>query len=182
VSIRQTLQRLRRDDGGQSPWIVMAGVTIFVMMGTGLAIGLTGALTTQASIKHNAALDLANTDAALTFARSGFDNVAAAEGKQDVNVRVGAHTVSVIRVVEVNGTARTARVTYSAPTWDTGAGEYGQAVDCETKTRRCVVATEFVNGATPPVAPPAPPAATEPPATPAETPTAETPTPAPAAG
>lgn len=178
MSIRQTLQRLRRDDSGQSPWIVMAGVTIFVMMGTGLAIGLTGALTVQSSIKHDAALELANTDAALTFARSGFDAVAAAEGTQDVSIRVGEHTVEARRVVEVNDTARTARVTYFAATWVSGSGGYGQAADCEENARRCVVATEFVNGATPPVTPPATPVAAEPAATPSATPTTGTPTPA----
>lgn len=149
----QRLRALLDDQGGQSPWTVMAGLVVFVIVSVGVAAGMTGGLVTTAALKQDAAVERVAGDVTARLAMPGYDSlreIVAREGAtREVALTVGARSVPAIRTIELKTATRTARVTITAPKYDTVIGDYGTTGDCVTKVRKCIVATEFVNGTYP---------------------------------
>jgi hypothetical protein len=127
----------------------MAGVAVFVIVGTGLAAGLSGGLVASTSVKLNASLDQAANVAANRAAMTGYDALAALPSTAEVELRVGERELTALREVELRPETRTARVTITAGAYTSGNSDFVPYAECGPDTVRCIVATELVSGAGP---------------------------------
>lgn len=130
------------DDRGESPWLLVAAVAVFLIVGAGLASGLGNGLLATSVTEVNVALDNALSTTAKQAAAQGYDALAALPAQATVTLRLGDKSVDVLRSVTLNSPTRTARVTFTT-------GKYGTRgfVPADACAPACAVATELVSGA-----------------------------------
>lgn len=140
-----SIRRILNDEKGNSPYVVIAGVIVFLAVGVGLATALSLGLTTSATLKVNAGLaDAASTNVQL-LAVQGYDVVAALPASAPVELTIGEATTDAIRAVEVNATSRTARITLAVGRYRDGG--FASSDLCAEDPEKCVIVTELVTGA-----------------------------------
>lgn len=140
-----TLRSFLRDERGQSPYIIVASLMMFVLVSAGITAGLIGSAQVTASIQFTAQAQDATTAAVHDAARLGFDSVAALPATAEFTVTAGEHTARGIRTVQVNPDTRTARVTAYTGAF-TGSG-FADPDECDTVPDGCSIATVMVTGA-----------------------------------
>lgn len=136
---------LRRDDRGQSPYVLVASIMVFVIVSVGVAAGLIASLQASTATQVAAQLEETASTAVRTPIRQGYNAVLALPAEEQIPFTVGVFEGTALRTVEVNTTARTARVTVTAPKF-TGS-EFRDPAVCEHAPDTCITVSEMVSGA-----------------------------------
>ena len=136
-------RKLRRDERGNSPLLVMAGAAIFAIVSVGLAAGLTSGLLSSAAFGNNTSLEEAAAAEVRAQAMKGYTAVATLPASQEITLTVnGSTTVRALRQVQHDGYFRTARVTITAG--KSNGIEFAAYSTCATSPQSCVIATQFI--------------------------------------
>jgi len=137
------IRKLRRDERGNAPALVVAGAAVFALVSAGIASGLVTGLITSSMFEKNAAIEDALDHALYTDTARGYSYLATLPTTAEVELRPDAHTVlDAHRRVEKDPFSRTIRVTYTV---GKAAGhDFIDWEDCTPGDSACLVATELV--------------------------------------
>ncbi len=148
----KNLRKLWKDERGQSPWLVMASVALYSLIGatvaTSLAVGITSANTTA----HNAAVKRVLSEKVQQAAALGYYAYESIPvGKLTGTGPIDPATPTAVADIDVDGrtvpvswtihrTDLAVQITYVAGT--AGGGGQKTAEDCAEDPAQCIISTE----------------------------------------
>ena len=136
---------LLRDDSGQTPYLLVASIAVFIIVSAGLAAALIVGIQASGNMQVNSALTEAVSTSARLTAMQGYDTVATLDAEEELTFTVGGLTAEATRTIELNPDSRTARITVSAGRF---AGSGFLPLDgCEDEQGSCIIASELISGA-----------------------------------
>lgn len=138
-------RRLRDDERGLSPFMLIAAVMAFSIVSVGLVAGLIASMQASATMQVNAQLTDAASAAAREPVRQGFAATQALPASGPLQFEVGAFTATATRTVEVDAATSAARVTVTVGKFN--GSEFADTSTCDATPTGCIVISEMVSGA-----------------------------------
>lgn len=139
-----TPARLRDDERGLSPFVLLAGVAAFVIISVGLIAGLVASMQVSATMQVNAQLSEAAGAAAREPVRQGYDAATGQPATSTLQFDIGVFTANATRTIEVNNTTRAARITVAVGKFN--GSEFADPTTCSATPDNCIIVTEMVAG------------------------------------
>lgn len=139
-----TPSRLRDDERGLSPFVLLAGVVAFAIVSVGLIAGLVASMQVSATMQVNAQVAEAAGAAAREPVRQGFDAAKGQPATSTLQFDIGAFTATATRTIEVNTASRAARITVAVGKFN--GSEFADPATCSTAPANCIIVTEMVAG------------------------------------
>lgn len=140
-----TTRSIRRDERGQSPFILIASVAVFVIASVGLAAALIASIQASTMVQVSSQLEDTVSAGVREPIRQGYDTVAALPTEAQIPISVGPFAGTATRTVELDAAHRTARVTMTIGKFN--GSEFGSAAACDSAPDSCVIVSELVSGA-----------------------------------
>lgn len=135
---------LRDDEQGQSPFIVMTAVVVFILISAGLAASLIAGIQASGQTHVNSALYEQASSSARAATMQGYPAVASLPAQSPLTLTVGQLSTTAHRTVEVDAATNTARVTITVGRFD--GGSFADAGACTGSSTDCITVSELVSG------------------------------------